>query len=66
MCPPNLKGCSDASFAARDRGKASSAATLIYGIRTSLDGYTEDEHGKFGCGAPEDAGGQPCINEFAS
>ena len=30
---------------------------LIYSMLTSLDGYTEDEHGRFGWGAPEDAGG---------
>ena len=29
-------------------------ARLIYGMFTSLDGYTEDEHGHFGWGAPED------------
>ena len=29
-------------------------AKLIYGMITSLDGYTEDEHGRFGWGAPED------------
>jgi hypothetical protein len=27
---------------------------LIYSMLTSLDGYTEDEHGRFGWGAPED------------
>jgi hypothetical protein len=30
-------------------------AKLIYSMLTSLDGYTEDEHGQFGWGAPEDA-----------
>ena len=29
-------------------------ANLIYSMLTSLDGYTEDEHGKFGWGARED------------
>jgi RibD C-terminal domain len=29
-------------------------AKLIYSMLTSLDGYTEDEHGRFGWGAPED------------
>ncbi len=29
-------------------------AKLIYAMTTSLDGYTEDEHGRFGWGAPED------------
>jgi hypothetical protein len=32
-------------------------AKLIYSMLTSLDGYTEDEHGQFGWGAPEDAPG---------
>ncbi len=32
-------------------------AKLIYSMLTSLDGYTEDEHGQFGWGAPEDASG---------
>jgi hypothetical protein len=27
---------------------------LIYSMLTSLDGYTEDEHGRFGLGAPEE------------
>ena len=36
---------------------------LIYSMLVSLDGYTEDEHGRFGWGAPEEfsvlaAGGQ--------
>jgi hypothetical protein len=31
---------------------------LIYSMLTSLDGYTEDEHGRFGWGAPEDVGGR--------
>ena len=34
-------------------------ARLIYSMLTSLDGYTEDEHGRFGWGAPEDASGVP-------
>lgn len=29
-------------------------AKLIYGMITSLDGYTEDEHGDFGWGAPDE------------
>ena len=29
-------------------------AKLIYSMIMSLDGYTEDEHGQFGWGAPED------------
>ena len=39
---------------------------LIYGMITSLDGYTEDEHGRFGWGAPEDEGVHSYINELAS
>ena len=30
---------------------------LIYSMLMSLDGYTEDEHRRFGWGAPEDGGG---------
>ena len=41
-------------------------AKLIYGMFTSLDGYTEDEHGHFGWGAPEDEGLHSYINELAS
>ena len=41
-------------------------AKLIYGMITSLDGYTEDEHGRFGWGAPEDEGVHSYINELAS
>jgi dihydrofolate reductase len=33
---------------------------------TSLDGYTEDEHGKFGWGAPEDEEVHAYFNELAS
>jgi hypothetical protein len=33
---------------------------------TSLDGYTEDGHGGFGWGAPEDEELHSCINELAS
>jgi len=29
-------------------------AKLIYMMNTSLDGYTEDEHGGFGWAAPQD------------
>jgi hypothetical protein len=36
------------------RGKVRCMAKLIYAMTTSLDGYTEDEHGRFGWGAPED------------
>ena len=41
-------------------------AKLIYAMLTSLDGYTEDEHGGFGWGAPEDAEVHSYINELAS
>jgi dihydrofolate reductase len=41
-------------------------ARLIYGMLTSLDGYTEDERGAFGWGAPEDEEVHSCINELAS
>lgn len=30
-------------------------ARWIYSMLMSLDGYTEDEQGRFGWGAPEDA-----------
>jgi hypothetical protein len=33
---------------------------------TSLDGCTEDEHGKFGWGAPEDEEVHSYVNELAS
>jgi dihydrofolate reductase len=41
-------------------------ATLIYSMLTSLDGYTEDEHGGFGWGAPEDGEVHSYVNELAS
>ena len=41
-------------------------AKLIYAMLTSLDGYTEDEHGRFGWGAPEDEEVHSYINELAS
>jgi len=41
-------------------------AKLIYSMLTSLDGYTEDEHGRFGWGAPEDEEVHSYINELAS
>ncbi len=40
-------------------------AKLIYGMITSLDGYTEDERGDFGWGAP-DEGVHSYITELAS
>ncbi len=41
-------------------------AKLIYSMLTSLDGYTEDAHGNFGWGAPEDAEVHAYINELGS
>jgi dihydrofolate reductase len=41
-------------------------AKLIYSMLTSLDGYTEDEHGDFGWGAPADEEVHSYINELAS
>ena len=41
-------------------------AKLIYSMLTSLDGYTEDEHGRFGWGAPEDEELHSYINQLAS
>ncbi|SRR6266581_8837878 len=41
-------------------------AKLIYSMLTSQDGYTEDEHGRFGWGAPEDEEVHAYINELAS
>src|SRR5262245_8076383 len=40
--------------------------TLIYSMFMSLDGYVEDEHGRFGWGAPEDEGVYSYINQLAS
>ena len=39
---------------------------LIYSMLTSLDGYTEDEHGRFGWGAPGDEEVHSYINALAS
>ncbi|MDZ4717427.1 MAG: dihydrofolate reductase family protein [Roseiflexaceae bacterium] len=39
---------------------------LIYSMLMSLDGYTEDEHGDFGWGAPEDEQVHSYINKLAS
>jgi dihydrofolate reductase len=39
---------------------------LIYGMLQSLDGYTEDERGTFGWGAPEDEAVHSYVNELAS
>jgi dihydrofolate reductase len=39
---------------------------LIYSMLMSLDGYVEDEQGRFGWGAPEDEEVHSCINQLAS
>jgi hypothetical protein len=39
---------------------------LIYSMLTSLNGYTEDEHGRFGCRAPEDEEVPSNISAHAS
>ena len=39
---------------------------LIHSMLTSLDGYTEDEHGRFGWGAPQDEEVHSFINALAS
>src|SRR5580700_9473794 len=41
-------------------------AKLIYSMLMSLDGYTEDEHGRFGWGAPENGEVHSYINQLAS
>ena len=41
-------------------------AKLIYSMLTSVDGYTEDENGCFGWGAPEDEEVHSYINDLAS
>jgi hypothetical protein len=39
---------------------------LIRSMITTLDGYTEDEHGRFGWGAPQDEEVHSYINGLAS
>lgn len=39
---------------------------LIYSMLTSLDGYTEDEDGRFGWGAPEDEEVHSYINALVA
>lgn len=41
-------------------------AKLIYSMLTSLDGYTEDAHGDFGWGAPEDEELHRYFNSLAA
>ena len=41
-------------------------AKLVYLMVTSLDGYTEDEQGRFGWGVPEDEEVHSYINHLAS
>jgi dihydrofolate reductase len=43
-----------------------SMGKLIYSMVVSMDGYTEDEHGRFGWGAPEDEEVHSYINALAS
>ncbi len=43
-----------------------SMGKLIYSMVISLDGYIEDEHGRFGWGAPEDEEVHSYINALAS
>ena len=40
--------------------------SLIYSMLMSLDGYVEDEQGRFGWGAPEDEEVHSYINQLAS
>jgi dihydrofolate reductase len=53
-------------FRLNDQAEEGCMAKLIYSMLTSLDGYTEDEHGQFGWGAPEDASVHSYINELGS
>ncbi len=39
---------------------------LIYSMLMSLDGYVEDDQGRFGWGAPEDEEVHSYINQLAS
>lgn len=41
-------------------------AKLIYSLIMSLDGYVEDEHGRFGWGAPHDEEVHAYIDQLAS
>jgi hypothetical protein len=41
-------------------------AKLIYSMLRSLDGYIEDEHGRFGWAAPEDEEVHAYLNQLAS
>src|SRR2546421_4557552 len=43
-----------------------SMGKLIYSMLISLDGYIEDEHGRFGWGAPVDEEVHSYINALAS
>ena len=40
--------------------------SLIYSMLMSLDGYVEDEQGRFGWSAPEDEEVHSYINQLAS
>jgi dihydrofolate reductase len=48
------------------RMKVRCMGKLIYSMIMSLDGYVEDEHGRFGWGAPEDEEVHAYINQLAS
>src|SRR5687768_11611084 len=62
-CAPALRAdFADALLCA----KVPCMAKLIYSMITSLDGYTEDDHGDFGWGAPDDGALHSYINELAS
>ena len=54
-----LLGAALAWPAARCMGK------LIYSMLMALDGYVEDQHGRFGWGAPEDEEVRSYINQLA-
>jgi hypothetical protein len=41
-------------------------AKLIYGMMMSLDGYTEDEHRRFGWGAPDDEDVHSYVNQLGA
>ena len=53
------------SDALRPGGREEAIGKLIYGMIQSLDGYTEDERGKFGWGAPDEEV-HSYVNELAS
>ena len=79
MIPAAPDGAALASFKFGPRGitmcrrlfrwcvrKTRNMGKLVYSMLMSLDGYTEDEHGRFGWGAPEDEEVHSYINALAS